>query len=242
VRFNLNRKLARVRVFEVGRCFLRCPNAPEGELEVAGLRQPMRIGGIAYGSAFEPQWGQDERAVDFFDVKGDVEALVAPLELDFIPAGHPALHPGRAARLELDGQPIGWIGELHPRLQQKYELPGVAVAFELDAEPLTSTPRLRYTEISKFPAVTRDLALIVDAAVPAAAMLEALRAERLAVVQDIRLFDLFRGANIEKNRKSLAFRVVMQDTARTLTDAEVDAAVAQLKRILTDRFGAEERT
>jgi phenylalanyl-tRNA synthetase beta chain len=242
VRFNLNRKLARVRVFEIGRCFLRDPGTPEGALEVAGVREPTRIGAIACGPAVEPQWGQNERAIDFFDVKGDLEALVAPLELGLIPASHPALHPGRAARVQLDGQSIGWIGELHPGLQQKYELPAATVAFELDAAPLLFTPRPQYAEVSKFPAVTRDLAVIVDAAVPVAHLLETLRAERSPVVQEIRLFDLFRGANIEKNRKSLAFRVVMQDTARTLTDAEADAAMAHLRRILADRFGAEGRS
>jgi phenylalanyl-tRNA synthetase beta chain len=241
VRYNVNRKLARIRVFEVGRVFLRAPGAPDGELEVAGIRQPVHIGGAAYGPAYEEQWGIPRRPVDFFDVKGDVEALVAPRVARFVRATHPALHPGRSARIELDGAPVGWIGELHPEWQQKYELPAAPIVFEVDAAPLTRLAVPQYEEISKFPAVTRDLSVEVDEAVPAHALLEALAAARPGLVREVRLFDLYRGDNIAKGRKSLAFRVVMQDTARTLTDAEVDAAMADLERLLSTRFGAQRR-
>jgi phenylalanyl-tRNA synthetase beta chain len=243
VRYNLNRKVARVRVFEVGRVFARDPGVKDGELEVAGIRQPMHVGAIAYGPALEEQWGvRPTRPVDFFDLKGDVEALVAPRQARFVKATNPALHPGRSARIELDGEPIGWIGELHPEWQQKYELPGSAVVFELGCDRLLAVPLPRFTEVSKFPAVIRDLAVVVADGVPADALLEALRAARPGRVQEVRIFDLYRGESVGKGRKSLAFRVVMQDTARTLTDAEVDAAMAQLAELLRDRFGAERRS
>jgi phenylalanyl-tRNA synthetase beta chain len=241
VRYNLNRKLGRVRVFEVGRVFLRAPGAPDAALEVAGIRQPVRVGGAAFGPAFEEQWGIPRRAVDFFDVKGDVEALVAPCVARFVRATHPALHPGRSARIELDGAAIGWIGELHPEWQQKYELPAPAIVFELDAAPLQRLAVPQYEEVSKFPAVTRDLSVEVAESVPAHDLLSALAAARPGLVREVRLFDLYRGENLPKGRKSLAFRVVMQDTARTLTDAEVDAAMADLERLLSTRFGAQRR-
>jgi phenylalanyl-tRNA synthetase beta chain len=242
IRYNLNRKLGRIRVFEVGRVFLRAPGDPGTALEVAGIRQPVRIGGAAYGPAFEEQWGIPRRAVDFFDIKGDVEALMAPRVAQFVRASHPALHPGRSARIELDGTAIGWVGELHPEWQQKYELPGPAIVFELDATPLQRLSVPRYEEISKFPAVTRDLSVEVAEILAARDLLDALAAARPGLIQEVRLFDLYRGENLPKGRKSLAFRVVMQDTGRTLTDAEVDAAMADLERLLSTRFGAQRRT
>jgi phenylalanyl-tRNA synthetase beta chain len=242
VRYNLNRKLSRVRAFEVGRVFLRDPNVRDGELEVAGVRQPVRVGAIAYGPALEEQWGVPERRVDFFDVKGDLEALFAPRQATFVKAPHPALHPERSARVEVDDRAVGWIGELHPRWQQRYELPSAAVAFEVDAEPLLAVPIPRSGAVSRFPPAIRDLAVVVDEGVPAQSLLEALRTARPGLVQEVRLFDLYRGESIGKRRKSLAFRVVMQDTARTLTDAEVDAAMADLMQLLSDRFGAQGRT
>jgi phenylalanyl-tRNA synthetase beta chain len=242
VRYNLNRKLSRVRVFEVGRVFLRDPGVTDGDLEVAGVRQPVRVGAIAFGPAFEEQWGVRERPADFFDAKGDVENLFAPRQARFVAAAHPALHPGRAARIEVEGLPAGWIGEIHPRWQQKYELPAAAVVFEVDAEPLLAVPLPHPTEISRFPAVIRDLAVVVDEGVPAQALLDALSKARPGRVQTVRLFDVYRGEGVRKGKKSLAFRVVMQDTGKTLTDAEVDAAMADLDELLTARFGAQRRS
>jgi phenylalanyl-tRNA synthetase beta chain len=243
VRYNINRKIPRVRVFEVGRAFLRDASVQDGELHVAGLRQPMRIGGIAYGDVVDEQWGKrPPRGVDFFDVKGDVEQLLAPHVAQFVSAPHPALHPGRSARIEVAGRPVGWIGELHPQWQQKYELPATAVVFELDADPLQRVPVPEYVEVSKFPAVIRDLAVVVDENIAADALLAAIAGAKPDLIRAVRLFDLYRGESIAKRRKSLAFRVVMQDTGRTLTDAEVDAAMADLMQLLSKRFGAERRT
>jgi phenylalanyl-tRNA synthetase beta chain len=114
--------------------------------------------------------------------------------------------------------------------------------FEVACEPLLAVPRPRYTEVSKFPAVIRDLAVVVSDSVPADALLKTLREARPELVQEVRIFDLYRGESVAKGRKSLAFRVVMQDTAKTLTDAEVDATMAQLAQLLKDRFGAERRS
>jgi phenylalanyl-tRNA synthetase beta chain len=242
VTYNLARKLPRIRVFELGRVYLRDPAAREGDLDVAGVRQPLRIGAIACGTALEEQWGLPARDEDFYDVKADVEALLAPRAARYESAPHPALHPGRSARVMLDGAAIGWVGELHPRWQQKYGLPLPAALFELDLEPLGRVDLPRYREVSKFPPVVRDLALVVDEGLPAAVLLEEMGRFPPAGVREIRLFDFYRGKGVESGKKSLAFRVVMQDTAKTLTDAEADAAIAQLTELLAAKFGAKLRT
>ncbi|HET7764165.1 MAG TPA: phenylalanine--tRNA ligase subunit beta [Burkholderiales bacterium] len=240
---NAARKAPRVRLFELGRVYLRDPAVKESEREVAGIRQPTRLGAIAYGPALEEQWAApDKREVDFYDVKADVDALVAPHVARYEAASHPALHPGRSARVTLDGAPIGWVGELHPRWRQKYGLPLPAALFELEVEALAYVGVPRYREVSKYPPVVRDRAMEFDDSLPAARILEEMKRNRPPLVREIRLFDFYRGKGVESGKKSLAFRVVMQDTARTLTDAEADAAMAQLTELLAAKFGAKLRT
>ncbi len=240
VRYNVNRKATRVRVFEVGRVFLRSPGAPDGPLEVADIRQPMRVAAAAFGAAAPEQWGITGRATDFYDVKGDLEALLAPRRARLEPAAHPALHPGRSARVILDEQPVGWLGELHPRWQQKYEMPGPVVLFELDAAPLQAVDVPRYRPVSRFPPVTRDISITVPEAIRVQDVLEDLERHRPACVDAVRLFDLYRGPGIEMGEKSLAFRVLLQDTEKTLTDNEVDAALQQVQQRL-EQFGGKLR-
>ena len=238
VRFNQARKVERIRVFEVGRVFIRDAQAEEGPLAVRGVRQPMRIGAAAYGPALEEQWGTETRGVDFFDVKADVEALIAPLAGRFERTEHPAFHPGRAAAIRVEGQQAGWIGELHPRWQQKYELTRPLVLFELDTALLEAVPLPSFAPPSRFPPVVRDVSLEVDAAVPTQGLLDAMAAEKPPIVTSVRLFDLYQGQGVSAGRKSLAFRVVMQHTERTLTDAEADAARDDLVRLLGAKFSA----
>jgi phenylalanyl-tRNA synthetase beta chain len=242
VRYNLNRKQARVRAFELGRVFRADAKAEDGPLSVKGIDQPLRLAAIAYGPAYPEQWGFAERNVDFHDVKGDIESLFAAGSLRFARAAHPALHPGRSAAVSLGGKVIGWLGELHPRWQQKYELPQAPVLFELELDALLAATMPVYRELSKFPPVIRDLAVVVDETVSAQALQEAMLGARPAVVQDLWLFDLYRGKGVETGKKSLAFRVVMQDTSKTLTDAEVEAAMAQLLQLLASGVGAKLRT
>jgi phenylalanyl-tRNA synthetase beta chain len=242
VRYNLNRKLDRVRVFEIGRAFLRDAGVQDGSLDVAGIRQPMRIAALAYGTAMPEQWGeQPARPVDFFDVKNDLQNLIAPLAARFEAATHPALHPGRSARVLVEGREAGFIGELHPKWRARYGLPGPVVLFELDAEPLRTVGLPAYREVSRFHPVRRDLAFTVDETTPVQAMLDALMASKLPVIDEISVFDLYRGEKIEKGKKGLAFRVLLQDTQKTLTDAEVDAATAALRQVLEQEFGAKLR-
>ncbi len=230
---NLARKHERVRVFEVGRCFLR---------DDGGANQPLRIGGIAYGPAAPEQWGTPRRLVDFHDVKGDLEALAAPHVIATNAADHPLLHPGRAAEVRVAEGVLGWVGELHPRLVRHFELPHAPVLFELDVAPFLRRPLPVARPVSKLPVVRRDFAVVVDDAVPAAALLGALEAAKLPKVTAIRLFDVFRGAGLTDGRKSLAILVLMQDTERTLTDAEIDATMAALIQITTEQFGGSLRS
>jgi len=242
IRYNLARKVPRIRVFEVGRAFLRDATAQDAELRVAGIHQPMRIAAAAFGPAIEDQWGAPARAVDFYDLKASLEALAWPLVPRFAAAPHPALHPGRSARVLLEGRPIGWLGELHPRWQAHFELPQAPVLFELDAQALQSVPVPHAEPLSRFPSLVRDLAVLVEATLPAQSLLDAIIAEKPAILRDIRVFDLYQGQNLPEGKKSLAFRIVMQDTEKTLTDAEADAAIARLVDLLGQRFAASLRS
>jgi phenylalanyl-tRNA synthetase beta chain len=242
IRYNMARKLSRVRVFEVGRAFLFDSAVQDGELAVAGLSQPMRVAAAACGPAEEEQWAVPARPVDFFDLKADIEALVWPRMARFEAAMHPALHPGRSARVLLEGVAIGWLGELHPRWQSRFELPQPAVVFELDAEPLQSIPVPRPEVPSNFPPVIRDLAVLVPANLQVQVVLDALAKAKSAIVRSVRLFDVYQGKSLPKDRKSLAFRIVMQDTQKTLTDAEADSAIAQMVELLGSHFGATLRS
>ena len=233
VRYNLNRKAGRVRVFEIGAVFHRNPKAQDGALSIAGFDQPKRLAAMAYGPAFDEQWGTASRAVDYFDVKADLEAMFAPRVLRFVKAEHPALHPGRSAIVELDGQAVGFIGELHPRWLQKYELAQAPVLFEVDAHALQQRPMPRHEDISKFPGATRDLALVVHNGVAAQELLDAFIAEKQVnpsgnIVQAIVLFDEYRGKGLGEDEKSLAFRFSLQDTQTTLQDDLVDALMAAM--------------
>ena len=234
---NRNRQQERVRVFEIGRCFER---KADGE-PVTGFHQPLRLAALAAGPVHGEQWGVPARNVDFYDVKGDLEALFAPAQLSFETLSHPALHPGRAATVLFQGRRIGILGELHPVWVQRYDLGLAPVVFEVDLEAALSSTLPVYREISRLPAVVRDLALVVGQEVSAARVSEVLQAAAPAIVRSIALFDVYHGKGIEAEKKSLAFRVLMQDTQRTLEDAEVDRAVDALVRNAETTLGARLR-
>ena len=234
---NLKRKQNRVRLFETGRCFF---HDAQGQ-PVKGFHQPWKIAGLAYGSALPEQWGTLSRPVDFYDIKGDIESLLTPVVAKYEKTTHPALHPGRSACVIVNDQEIGFLGELHPQWLQKYNLPLAPVIFELDLDALTRAHLPKYTEVSKQPAAFRDLAIVVDQKIELQAIIDGLLTNRPAVVKDIQLFDIFTGKGIEQGKKSLAFRIVMQDTQRTLQDTEVDAAIQQLITYLHQAFSAQLR-
>ena len=230
---NISRKQTRARLFEVGCCFMT---------EASGsYRQPVRIGGVSYGEARHEQWGLKGRPGDFYDIKSDVEALLAPLAAEFRPAEHPALHPGKSAQVLIGGMTAGWIGELHPRWQRKYDLPLPPVLFELEFDAVSRQGLPAYKETSVFQPVRRDIAVEIDEEIGYQTILESLRRQQPAIVAEIGLFDIYRGTGVEKGKKSLAFRVLLQDTRKTLTDAEVESAISQLRRVLQQQFNAKLR-
>ena len=230
---NLNRKQERVRLFELGRCFVR-----RGTV----IEQPLRLGLLAYGPTAPLQWGTDARRVDFYDLKAEVEALLWPRRLSMEAAAHPALHPGRSAKLLLEGVAIGWLGELHPQWLRQFELPAAPVLAELALEPLLARPEVTAVEPSKFPPVRRDLALVLDESVPAEALLSVLRQVRPAIVSEIGIFDVYRGQGLQSGKKSLAILVLMQDTQKTLIDQDVDAIIEEMLAVAAKQFNAKLRT
>jgi phenylalanyl-tRNA synthetase beta chain len=242
LRLNLTRKLTRVRVFEVGRVFLRDAGVADGPLAVAGVHQPMRLAGLVFGPAQALQWAQDDRPVDFFDLKGDVEALLAPHPVRFVAAAHPALHPGRSARVELDGVAIGVAGELHPKWRQAYELPGAPMVFELDLEPLLARKLPVYTPVQRHQSVFRDLSLVAAESVTFEALLQAVAgADREGRVRSTRLFDLYRPgaavADMGPGERGLSVRLELLDDTVTLTDERIDATVQDVLAALRERLG-----
>lgn len=225
LRHNLNRQQERVRIFELGRVYASL------------AEQPMRLGGLVYGDVQPEQWGAAARRADFFDLKGDLERLFGRA-LDAQRCVHPALHPGQSAELRHEGQAIGWIGALHPRLVQAFELPAAPLLFEFDSQVLARRQLPRHASQSRFPLVRRDLAFVVSLDTSAGELLAALRAGAPAEVRSIDVFDEYRGAGVAENQKSLAIRVVMQDTQRTLMDRDVDDAVQKLVAVARDQCNA----
>ncbi|MFN3594730.1 MAG: phenylalanine--tRNA ligase subunit beta [Thiobacillaceae bacterium] len=228
LRHNLNHGQERLRLFEAGRCFLGA----------TAEAQPQRVAGLAYGPAQPEQWAVPTRPVDFYDVKADVAALFWPRQPEFVAAVHPALHPGQTARIRIDGREVGWLGSLHPRLAQKYELARSPILFELEAEALTRRTLPRYGGLSRYPAVRRDVAVVVDASLEVGGILAAVRAALPRTITEFELFDVYQGQGIESGKKSLAFRMLLQHTEKTLTDAEIEAAVSEVLAVLTERFNA----
>jgi phenylalanyl-tRNA synthetase beta chain len=239
VLYNQNRQQGRVRLFEIGRRFLAAPD--EGADE-----QPV-IAGIAMGSAFSEQWGVKARPVDFFDVKGDVEALLAlggQRQFVFRPARHPALHPGQTAEIFQIGaaaDPIGCIGVLHPDIQAKSGLDKSVIVFELRLSALLAAIIPEFQEISRYPAIRRDLAMVLGEAIPAQAVLDHVRRTAGGLLVNLELFDEYRGEGIDSGRKSLALGLTFQDTSRTLNEKDVEAVVGRVVADLKVSFDAQLR-
>ena len=253
LKFNLDRRAERVRVFELGRVFLRDAAVSDTDTTVQGFHQPMRVSGLAYGPTDLLQWGRKEQPIDFFDVKGDVQALLAPLSATFEAGAHPAMHPGRCARILRDGQPIGFVGELHPQWRQSWDLPQAPVMFELelDAVLLRSVPQ--FTAVAKHQAVERDVAVVVAERVTHADIMAAVHeAVPGGMLRDAVLFDVYRpkalrpgevapAGALAQGDKSLAVRLTLGRDEATLTEVEIDHAVQAVLAQLTQRTGARLR-
>ena len=246
LRFNLARKATRVRISEVGRVFKRDAAVIDGVGTVAGIEQPMRVAGLAYESVDELQWGTKARQVDFFDAKGDVEALLAPRVARFVPATHPALHPGRSARVEVDGRAIGFVGELHPQWRQAYELPGTPVVFELDAAALMEQPLPAFQSIPRQQSAWRDIAVIAGEQVSHDALIDAAKAANSQLVRSVKLFDVYKPAtgastDMAAGERSLALRLEILDDSTTLTDERIESVKAEVVAALSQKLGVRLR-
>ena len=244
LRHNLARKALRVRVAEIGRVFMRDASVPDGPLTVAGVHQPTRVAALSYGPADEPQWGRKEQGVDFFDAKGDVQALLLPRQPQFMPATHAAMHPGRCAAVMLDGKVIGHVGELHPRWRQAYELPQAPMLFELDLDAVLDRPVPVFAPVSRQQAVQRDLALVVDDEVSHDALITALRDDPEGLVRSATLFDVYKPSapqpGMAAHERSLAVRLELLAFDSTLTEDRIEgaraAAVARAEKAVGARL------
>ena len=245
LRFNLARKATRVRVFELGRVFKRDATVVDGDGAVAGLSQPRHLAGLAYGSADAMQWAAKERTVDFFDLKGDIESLLAPRRVRFVAAEHPALHPGRSARVEVNGVAIGFAGELHPKWRQAYELPTAPLLFELDLAALLERDIPLLVPIQRQQSAWRDIAVIAGEAVTHEALLQTITAANSTLVRTARLFDIYKpsapSADIAAGERSFAVRLELLDDEATLTDERIDSTVATVLKALNERLGVRLR-
>lgn len=237
VLYNQNRQCERIRLFEIGLVFTR----KDGELYQQG-----RLGGIAAGPAYPPQWGVTRRAMDFYDLKGDVEALLAllgsPAAYEFKPVKHPALHPGQAAQLEQQGTPFGLMGALHPSVARELGIEGPVFLFQMDLEAATKSELPYFKPLSKFPLVQRDISIVLDQEIPAFQVIQCLRRASPEVLKDLQLFDLYQGEGIDPGKKSIAFRLIFQGTSSTLIEEEVDAIVESLLSRLSRELGANLRS
>jgi phenylalanyl-tRNA synthetase beta chain len=245
LRRNLAQRIDRVRVFEIGRVYRRDASVAAADDAVAGVAQPVRVGGLAYGDAAVTQWGSAPRRVDFYDIKGDLEALLAPFDLRCTPAQHPALHPGRSADLWLSDRRIGVVGELHPRWRQAYELPHAPVLFELDASALQQRELPSFAAIGRFQAVQRDQAFVVSERVSHDQLLCALLDDPTGLVRRATLFDLYRpaaAADVAPGEHSMAVRLELMDDATTLTDERIEAALLAARERALERVGARLRS
>ena len=217
---NLNRKQNRVRIFEIARVFAK--NAD------GSFAQNERIGGLWYGAAMPEQWGEKTRNADFYDIKADVENLLKNSKIEFAKTAHPALHPGRAAEIVSDGRVIGFVGELHPKWLQKYDLPQAPLVFEVDMDVVLQREKTRYQPVSKFQAVHRDLAFVLPENVSYTELESSLKTVSSPLVQEIALFDVYRGTGLPEGMKSMAVKVLLQDMENTLTDEAVEPVMAKL--------------
>ncbi len=233
---NLARQQSRVRLFELGRVFAAASGAP--------IETP-RIAAVATGGARSEQWSAGRRDVDFFDLKGDLQSLrglAGVDDLSFVSAAELGwLHPGRSACVQLAGVAIGWIGHLHPRLLKALDIDRDVVAFELDLEPLSQREIAKASELSRFPSVRRDLALVVAETTPWSQLEACLRNALGSRLQQLVVFDRYVGPGLESACKSLAIGLILQDVSRTLTDEDADLAVTAALEALSRECGAKLR-
>ena len=230
---NVARQQERVRIFEIGKTFHGTLKAPE---------EVMRVAGLAYGSAAPEQWAAPAQNVDFFDIKSDVSALLNTVgpgsNFDFVATEHPALQPGQVANILRGKDVVGVIGKLHPQVAKLFDLDKGVLVFELDMELAFATTVRVAKNVSKFPMIRRDIAIVVSDEVSAAALVAAVESAAPELIQNVKIFDIYKGAGIEAGLKSVALGLILQETSRTLTDDDADAAKSAAVSKLQREFAA----
>ena len=241
--YNLNRQQDRVRLFEAGLCFSRRPNRKH--LSFADIRQVRRLAGVACGTRQEENWSNDPEPIDFYDIKGDLESLLAitgqPDTFEVIARQHPALHPGQSAAVRKNDEIIGHLGLLHPEIQRGYDIRCPVYLFELDVVPISDRKVTKSEAMSRFPEVRRDISILVDQTVSASALRQCIRASADDTLQNLKLFDVYQGKGIDPASKSIALGLTFRHASRTLTDAEINNSVAGIVASLEAEFGASLR-
>ncbi len=234
LRRNINRQHSRVRLFEKGLRFI-----PGSE----GLKQTPGLAGLIYGSREQAAWTAGKEDVDFYDIKGDLESILSLTgkSLEFKPATHVALHPGQCAELSIANEAAGYIGAVHPQLLKALDITKSVFVFELDFEKVICAKVPDFQALSKFPEVSRDLAILVDKGVTASALESEIRANAGEHLKNLKVFDVYSGEGIDPKRKSLAFSLTFQHPSRTLNEEEINAPVAAIVKRLEDEFDASLR-
>jgi phenylalanyl-tRNA synthetase beta chain len=234
--YNLNRQRERVRLFEEGLVFERRDGA---------ITQTRKLAGLVYGSLNPVSWNQPKQAVDFYDIKGAVESLLnlglGTGAYEFVKGEHSALHPGQCAEVRLKGEPIGFVGALHPRLQRHFGFPSKAYLFELDTAALVEGRLPAASALSRYPEVSRDLAVVVSAGIAAGDLASCIRVNAGDDLTELTTFDVYEGPGVGAGRKSIAFGLTWQHPSRTLSDEEISAIIAKCIKALESEFNAELR-
>ena len=245
LRHNLARKASRVRIFEAGRVFVRSPSVIDADIDVAGISQPMKLTGLAYGDAQPIQWATKPRNVDFYDVKGDIETLLSPRVAQFVMAEHPAMHPGRCANIQLDGTSIGFIGELHPRWRQAYDLPLAPILFEIDMAALLLRQLPKFVAIQRNQSVWRDISIVAGVGVTYQAIRDVVASASTELVRSVRLFDIYKplatATDMAADERSLSMRLELLDDEEVLTEERIEKAVAQVRAALSTQLAVRLR-
>jgi phenylalanyl-tRNA synthetase beta chain len=231
--YNLRRQRTRLRLFEHGLRFFR---------QDSEIKQDIVIGGVVAGSRNPEHWASASEPVDFYDIKGDVEAVLAltgrAQEYRFTAAKHPALHPGQCAEIRCRDRHAGWLGRVHPKLAEQYDLDATTLVFQLEFAALEEGRLTRFSSISRFPSIRRDLAVVVEESVPVERLCEVVREAAGELLQELVIFDIYQGKGIETGRKSIAFGLILQDSSRTLTDKDTETLVMRVTGSLRDTIGA----
>jgi len=237
--YNLNRQQTRIRIFEVGQCFL------PSEKEELGLSQSTVLAGLICGSRTPSGWTASKEKVDFYDIKGDLESVLAHTNLSeeftFEACEHPALHPGQSAKILRKGAQIGWIGQLHPKVQTHMDISLPVYLFQVSSDKISEVRLPKYEDVSKFPEVKRDLAFLVDASVEASSLVNCAKNAAGKHLVDLKLFDVYQSKDVDNKGKSIALGLTFQHASRTLTDEEINRWIDNVVADVGKTCGAELR-